>query len=364
MPPSSAVLEELEAASQWDVTSWADIYEFDGVTPFLEKAPITGGQVNLDWSRDERRSLSISLKNDGLVDELDDFGYDKIIRPWYQVSVPGGPTITTQLGEFYIDNFNEEAFPKAIEMSCRDGASRLLAAKFPATTSFDSGLRIEDLIKTIALNEGTINKFKLPATGQRTNKVHTFDRSVTRWQACKDVANAYGYELFFDSSGFLTMEPMSDPILTPQQMTFRTGPLGNVSKYTKRKNKERIYNHVVVTGEGADPPIFYEVENDDPNSPISISRIGRRTYEFVSQFFTTLDQVENTAKAFLEQHGLEEREIDLETRVFPWLDVGRVSRFDEDSPDPGDPPMYMTTTITIPLGLGSMSVNLKRVVML
>lgn len=344
------------------VTSKVDLYESDGITPFAIGARVLEGGVSLDWARDERRTLDVRLANvDRVLSHPGDMDYSKIVKVYRGIIHPTLGALDFPQGEFLIDNFDEESFPHVLAMSCRDYTKKLLKDKFPTTTTFRSGQPVEDLIKAIALNGG-ITKFRMPTTGKVTTKDHTFERGVQRWPAIKEIAGAHSYEVYFDAGGYLTMEMMQDPATTPPYFTFKTGPGGTLTKINRRANDERVYNHIVVTGEGTTPPIYAVAENNDPTSRTSIQAIGRRTYEFVSQFFTTTAQAQETADNFLKVHSLEQYEASLEGRVLPWLDVGRVAGFLDPEPREGAPNRYMLDTLGIPLKMGRMSAGLKRVV--
>lgn len=137
---------------------------------------------------------------------------------------------------------------------------------------------------------------------------------------------------------------------------------GNLVNYQKKSLSARIYNHVVVTGESSDrPPVWEQVENNEPTSPTRIAELGRRTYFYTSAFITTEAQALATAQRFLAIHALEAFEVGLESIVLPWLEPGQVVEFIDPEAAASDPVRYLLSDITIPLRPAPMAANVKRV---
>lgn len=87
--PPADVLEQIESSSV-QVVRWVDIYEADNVTLWKSSPAITGGEVTVDSTRDERRNIDITFAND---DGAIPYGpgnlwYDKIVKPYRGVVMP------------------------------------------------------------------------------------------------------------------------------------------------------------------------------------------------------------------------------------------------------------------------------------
>jgi hypothetical protein len=128
----------------------------------------------------------------------------------------------TQVGEFMIDQITTQDFPGTVQITGRDYAKKLLTSKFTQNTTFTSGQSVEGLIRTIALNAG-ITKFIFPVTGKTIQREFSFDRGAPRWDACNDIATAYGYEIFFDGQGYMRLQEYRDPSTSPTVFTFEAG---------------------------------------------------------------------------------------------------------------------------------------------
>lgn len=340
-----------------------DIYEVDGTTPWMIDAPTLDGNVSVDMTRDERRMFDLLFDNadSALANYPGGFWYDKVIKVWRGVEL-GIDVWQTQIGEFLIDSIKGQDFPHTIAVTGRDYTAKLMEAEFPAATTFDGSLEVDDVIKSIALNGG-ITKFNIPAMNQQLGRDFAFEAGTKRWDVIKQIATAFGYVPYFDARGYLVLELQQDPVTSPLIWTFATGEEGNLVAYRKSTNQTRIYNQVVVTGEAANQlPVYAVAENHEPSSPTSIENLGRvKSYRYTSSFLNTEAQCLDVATRFLWIHALESFDVDFESIVLPWLDVGGITGFVDPNPAPGDPDRFLLSSFTLPMGLGPMTGNARRV---
>lgn len=348
-----------------------EIYEDDNQTLWKPSSEVgfTEGDVSVDSTRDERRTLNLTLDNtdNDLVLGPDFLWYDKIIKVYRGVIASDGTSWETKLGEFLIDDLKDQSFPHSITVSARDFTKKLLNDKFAVTTSFERDQPVEEIIRTIALNGGIpASKMNLPLTGKSTGKIYTFDRTVSRWEAIKQLANDYALDIYFDNEGVLQLQTFTDPYLDPPQYTFQTGVNSNIDSFEKSINDSRLYNHVVVTGGTDDPenslPPYAVRTNTDPASPTRVEKIGRRSYFYTSEFMTTQEQVDDVADKFIKVHALEQFDVSLSSLVVPYMEAGITVNFENPRPSIGEPTKYLLSSFTIPLTLGSMSSSVKRII--
>lgn len=368
--PAQEVIDAIIGPStQW--TRRVAIYESDSVTLWNAIDPaisrITDGSISVDYTRDERRTLDITLDNldDSMKSHPGGFWYDKIIKVYRGITYTnssGSQSWECQLGEFMIDRIDADNFPALIKVTGRDYTKKMLQAKMSQATTFTSGQAPEVIVAALAGYAGC-NKRTLVNSGTVTNSDYTFDKGTSCWDAAKQICVAFNYELYFDALGYLIMRDFLDPSTSPAAFTFKTGFVGTIVTYSKSTNDSQMYNHVAVTGntDGDGLPPFAEIINDEPSSPTNIYEIGDRLYEYDSQFITTNAQALAVAKKFLAIHGLEAFEIDLSTLVLPWLDVGSIINFLDPDGATGDPFAYLLTSLTIPLPLAAMSAVGNRV---
>ena len=273
-------------------------------------------------------------------------------------------TWEVQIGEFMIDRITEAHWPHEMKITGRDYTKKCLKSKYAHATQFDTGERLEDVIAAIAGAAG-ITKRILPTTGVVIGRDFFFDRGVSRWEAMKELTDAYNYELYFDATGYLVMRPYNDPSTTAPGIYISTGKDGVLASYEKSTSDSRIFNHVIVIGESSDSgiePIWAERKNEDPNSPTNIDAIGDRITEYSSSFITTQAQADELADTLLANNALEEYELSFDSLVFPWLEVGDIIGWIDPNPAPDDPDTFLLADITIPLKLGPMSASARRVI--
>lgn len=269
----------------------------------------------------------------------------------------------TQVGEFMIDRIGEPNFPHEIKITGRDYTKKCMNSKYPYTTQYIAGYSLEALIASIASNAGIVRKV-LPVTGVTVGKTFTYERGASRWDAMKEIANAYNYDIYFTAAGELTMTKFVDPTTTAPALYIETGEEGQMVSYEKATSDTRLYNYIVVTGESSDSTVanYYAIsQNVDPASPTSIQEIGERVYTYTSPFFTSTQQCQDYADKLLAIHALEEYELNFESLVLPWLEAGTILGFVDPSPAPGDPTTFLLSSLTIPLGLSPMSGSARRI---
>jgi len=360
--PTVGALAAFQADSV-KVARWVDIYMPDNTTIWRSNVAITGGNVSVDMTRAERRNIDLTIYD---ADNTIAYGpgglwYDKIIKPYRGVYLPNGDIWATCLGEFMIDSISRSHFPEDFQITGRDFVKKLQKAKFANTTAFSAGANIGTTIQNIATNGG-ITKFTFTATSATIPAVTTFDRGTERWQACSELATAAGYELFFDSFGYLKFRPFVDPLTAPISYTFQDGPDSNIASFTKATSDAFMFNHVVFYGSGNDNAmVFGEAENNLSTSPTKIAAIGRRMYFRASAFVATNVAATANAEALLNVMGLEQFDMNLSSIVLPWLEASEAVQVFTSRDEVGDPTRYLLSSFSIPLALEAMSGTAKRV---
>jgi hypothetical protein len=271
----------------------------------------------------------------------------------------------TQIGEFVIDRISEANFPFQLSVTGRDYTKKCMGSKFEHATSFDSEIKVTDLIKTLALNSG-ITKFRLQSTNDTIGRTMSIERGTPRWDIMKQAAAAANLEIYFDNEGYLVTREFSDPSSSAPELLVQTGPQGNLVTYERSAEDSRIYNHIVVYGDPADGeedrlPYFGEAKNTDAGSPTRIERIGDRYYSFASQFFTNDQQCQAYAESLLRVHALESFDMNMSTIYYPWVEVGTIVEVIDPKAYVTDPTRFLLVNVELPLDLGPMSMVAKRI---
>jgi hypothetical protein len=210
-------------------------------------------------------------------------------------------------------------------------------------------------------------KINIPNIDEVLTNDQPFEKNTSRWAAIQDIAEAYGYEVFFDASGYLTLRKFLDPTLSPSVFNYRSGEDGVVIKWGKQTTQSRVFNEVVVHGDTDSDtalPVFGVARNMNPNSPTSIPRLGRtKTHEITSALVEDNAQATELAETMLPIVSLEEYNLSFESLVLPWLEVGEIVNFDPEDWQESDPTRFLLSSFSIPFGLGTMAPSAKRVVM-
>ncbi len=354
-----------------------EIYESDGTTQWDDpywNLRLVDGDITVDGFRDERRMIDLTLDNsDGALklDPYDGFWYDKILKAFWGIRYFDSDGMEqiweTQIGEFMIDSLTEEYFPDIVKVTGRDYTKKCLLSKLKNSVQFPQYTSIETIIAALAANAG-VTKIALPYTGQGYARDTVFERGTERWKVIKELADSIGYQVYFTGSGYLTMRPYGDPVMTPVSWIFRPGELdGTLVKYERSTNDSRIKNHVIVTGtsittvEGITETIFAEAINNDTGSPTRVDRLGDRVDFYESEYITSTGQAQAIADTRLRISSLEEYVINFSSVIIPWLDGGDIVDIVDDTATEYVPKRFLLASFNFPLGLAPMTGVARRV---
>ena len=251
-----------------------------------------------------------------------------------------------------------------MSLTCRDMVKRCRQSKLVTATTFSKGRSIESIIETMAANS-SIARRRLPVTGKSLDRDMTWESDTERWEIMKELATSFNYDLRFDSTGTLVMTEFSDPLSAPVSLDLTVGAQGNLVSRGLRTSDSRLFNHVVVVGEGSDsstPPVWAEAINDNPRSPSSVSELGDRVIRHTSPLISTLAQARELANSMLSIAALEEFELDFATPLLPWIEPGQILRLTDEAAGSWGPNRFLISTLSYPLDLSPMSGSGKRVI--
>lgn len=271
----------------------------------------------------------------------------------------------TQIGEFLQDSASVSSeSPDLVEITGRDYVKRCLLSRLVASTTYDKGRSIEDVIGNMALN-AKVRKIALPATGAQLDRDMTWEADTDRWTIMKELATSHNYDLYFDSQGVLVMEKFRDPTTSPVDLLLNVGPRGNLVSKGLRTSDSQLYNHVVVVGEGADqdtPPVWAEALNNNPSSPSRVDELGDRVIRHQAATITSLSQAEELARSMLSVAALEEFELNFSIPLLPWVEPNQVLSLTEDAAGTWGPDRFLLSSVTMPLDLSPMTGTGKRII--
>ena len=357
----------------WTIENGHTVSITDEPDLWMADVPVIDGTVSVDATRDERRSLDLTLDNEDQVFQLhpDHLWYDKIIKVYRGVVIPKEMVSSTAtddvvwercVGEFVIDGITEDHFPYTISIKGRDRTAWLLSSQMGHSETYGVGLTPSSVIHWIAAIGG-LRKFKFESTTKYLEAPIIVQGEDVRWKIIKDIALAYSLDVFIDQDGYLVVRDFRDPATMAGIYTFETGlPSGNIAGYSKQINGDRIINHQIAIGEASDrPAVVAEARNLSPTSPTAIDKIGERTNVYKSSLIVSLLQAQEAANRFLAVGSMQSYEVSMDSLVFPWLECEEVVNFVDPRPAPGDPERYWLSSFTIPLKLGTGSFNIRRI---
>jgi len=269
-----------------------------------------------------------------------------------------------KVGEFLVENINEDYFPGLTHVSGRDYTAKCMNSLIPKTLSFAAGTRLDTLVTALAANSG-ITKMEVPKVPDKLESRLDVEFGTERWRVMRDACEQMNYELFFNHNGVLIMRPYLDPTTSPISWTFKTGKQGNLVTYSRSTNDSRVKNHVIVLGGLSSDkdvlPAWGEAKNTESSSPTRIGRLGDRTRVRNAPWLKKDLKCRQMAQRILKIAALETYEISYSSYVYPWMEAGEIVKFLDPDREDTEPVRFLQDTISLPMGLGPMSATGKRV---
>lgn len=358
-------LREALTAGVGQVYRSVDIFEQDGITPYYFDAPVSMGSISVDATRDERRTCDFTFdNNDGLMrSNTDRLWYDKVIKAYRGLTVPGVAIYRIKIGTFLIDKIEGPHFPHTIQVTGRDFTKKMMTAKFRQATTFSSGQSAESAMRGIAVNAG-FSVVNVPPDTNLLGRNFAYEANESRWDAFKEIANAFGYDAYFDTNGTPTVTVMVDPLLSPTVWSFSAeADSSNLASFNLRTSDTNLYNEMLVISKATNLlPLYGLAQNTEPTSPTSIANLGYvKQNKYDTTLLTTQDQVDSLASKLLKVQGLESYDVDMQSIVVPWLDANVAVEFLDPDRLANEPTKFLLTGFEIPWTLTTMSANAKRI---
>lgn len=272
-----------------------------------------------------------------------------------------------QLGEFMIDGISEDNFPDQIKVTGRDLTKKLITSKLSRTSTFPIGTGVEAFVRgQLALAGIPVAKMSFDMGGETFATEVSFEKGTTRWDMIKSTLESFGYEKFFDAFGIFTVRKYLDPTTAPVSQVFGTGPDGNLVSFSKSVNDSRIFNHIIVTGEGlGDDSLlgyFGEAEVLDLSLPTHRDRIGDRVEMIDAPWISSDDEANVLALQRLRISALESYELSFASIYYSWLEGGTIVQINDPDAFDFEPDRFLMDSISFPFDLGPMSATGKRVI--
>jgi len=330
---------------------------------------ITGGTVT--YGSDRRRMCSIDVgAADGAWSPAapgDAYYPNTLLRLERGVVIDGEPEYVP-LGVFVVDRPAVTVTQTGARITVQ-GQDRLkLAAKsrFTLPTAYAEGLLVGDVIAAIAQDAGMgADLYRIDDGGKALAADRVFETGDNRTDAIHQLALDYALEVYVDADGLLAVEPaLTEATIPASVWTFERGAGAIMLELTKGIDDDRLYNHVLVTGEASDLfPVRGEARDLNPDSPAynppdGTGPIGDRLYTYTSAMIRSDDQAQEVADATLLRVALVEETIRIPAIVHPGFEVGDVVTIIEPISRTSD--TYLLDEVQIPLGRGAMSLGTRK----
>lgn len=122
------------------------------------------------------------------------------------------------------------------------------------------------------------------------------------WQDIGELAQAIGFEAFFDATGTFVCRPVPDPRIGDPVWQFNENAVKLVSEATRELSSQQTFNDIVVVGQSTSSqnPFSAEAYDNDPASPTYVlGPYGRVSQRLTFSLITSQDQAQDVANAAL-----------------------------------------------------------------
>jgi hypothetical protein len=258
--------------------------------------------------------------------------------------------------------------PAGVRITVQAQDRMKLAVKSRVVTPeiYDAGRPVGDVIAAIAQAAGMgATLYAMDDGGKALAADRFLDPDTDRVEAMKNLANDYALDLYVDADGRLTCSPSLTSLDDVSAVYgLSRGSQAVMLGLVKELSDDRLYNHVLVTGEAADlAPVSAEARDLNPLSPAynpvdGTGPIGDRLYTYSSALIRDEQQAQEVADALLIRVALIEEAIRVPSIPNPALEVGDAVEVTE--PASGTADVYLVDTLTMPVGSGAMTLTARK----
>lgn len=338
--PSSALTNSIRFGAVL-VQARITIYDDTGALVTTEYVPVSTMSVTVDRNSAQRRTGTITVEAVPSVppppmlpiapdSNLAPFGNEVYIETGIATMPPGSTTeVQVQqwvpMGRFSIatSTVADTGIDCVVSLSLYDRSWVISQRKlkkpytFPATTTGEFAAEIETLLNQVWNNTANPLQYNIVPTTATVPQA-SYNQGSDPWQAALDMANAVGYELFFDAFGVVTARPIPIPADQPVTWNFSDNetaiygdggsgsggsnvlfgsPYSTPVDVSVTMTRDGIYNDVVVTGTGTSnapysntgtsQPVLASASDTNPNSATYVNGGMGDVPEFVSTNLAT-----------------------------------------------------------------------------
>lgn len=240
---------------------------------------VVAGSVTINKKGNVRRSCQVSIVDDGtLVPAVAGTGtlapLGNELRLWRGVRWYAGATATDELvplGTFRISatKISDTGRGLSIDVTGYDRSRAIGRNRYLDPYTIAAGTDYVTAIKNLILDRRPTTTFAFPAVGTITSTTPQVVITSTDdpWKVASDLAEAVGYELFFDALGVCTMRREPDPTTAPVVWTYAEGASAILLSAERVLDDQYGYNVGVYTGTSPYGNVRGIARDTNPASP-------------------------------------------------------------------------------------------------
>lgn len=311
VPASTTIptLAELVTGGAQQVLVTCSLYEGDAV---LASPAVTGGSVTADSRRSILRDCSVEFapQPGQSLEEL----YRMLVTPGVTIGLrrgfrlPGGGEVLADLGRFVPDEpqLTRDAAGMRLAVSATDVAIRVQRARWTAPYQILAGTALAEALTELLSDRYAQIKTQITASQcpevMGAGLVTEAGAESDPWSDAVGLAAAYGYALYPDPAGVVTVRRLSLPTGGGYGFVFARGEAAILTELSRSSPLERTYNGVIASAEGSEVEMAVRGEAWDENPTSAtyyLGPFGKAPYFYSSSLMTTADQCESAATALL-----------------------------------------------------------------
>lgn len=261
---------------------------YNEITQYVSNS---SGQLDISLQNGIRRKISFTIVSpDYKINPEGKIWLDSIFRLWYGLEISDGNIYWISQGIFVLDDSSSSSASSSehsISINAVDKCGLLdgsLSGVLEASYSVVNGNSLKDSIKSIIVDSGDNSPINIDSVYDGYNISYNviLDLGSTYTDLLDKLAEFRTSNYFYDTSGsfqFVSGIEDIDDSQKPVMYSFSNdGTDVNYISSDIKYNIEKVKNYIKVVGNSTDTGITFcgASYNDDPSSPTSISRIGRR----------------------------------------------------------------------------------------
>lgn len=298
--------------ASWDVAvnngEIARLREGDTTTPFV-LARITMTRPTLGSTSPKVSSFEFAVSVDASTDELVAVGHgmiDKVtVHAIAGATGSGGSTVGPSSSAVTAKGGGQQGAGTTIIVHVSDLSRAIKRNVWQQPFTVAAGLNYGDAIQSMVLDRlPSQTLFSISSTTRVLPDVVVYGltQGGDPWQDCRELAQAIGFECFFDPNGVFVFRPVPDPTVGDPVWEFDEDSNPLVAESSRELSDDQTFNHIIVIGQSTSSQnaVSAEAQDTNPNSPTYIlGPYGQVTERLTFSLITSADQAQDAANAIL-----------------------------------------------------------------